>query len=248
MTYKRTPSSRYRRTRNFGSPKTRSRKPSKPVTKSKHTRKPPRRPEPKKQIAYLYNPTDGELDRVDLSRTVPETQENKWLGYTGCAGRGILKERMRKQLLKTGHLEEYPYEVFLVGRGKWTAEKVKHHMKQVQVFNKVNSPQGALGYRGLNKRKTTSDAYLEPQGAAEKIDWTDKEGNDYEYIHVKYVSGPMVDLIESNSRKKAVDFLKEFILNSAQSKSKNLKSFQAAAQRHAEKLVDTVHAVDAKKK
>ena len=130
---------------------------------------------------------------------------------------------MQKQLLKTGHLDEYPYEVFLVGRGKWTAERVKLHYAAIQAFKKVDTP----------------------EGGAEAIEWKDKNGNDYDHMNVRFVAGPLVDFILKTSREKAIEGLKKDLIRDAQSRYRNLKSFQAACERHAEKLVDAVRAVAA---
>ena len=165
--------------------------------------------------------------KVDLSRTLPETSENRWWSIEACArvrGAAVLKEKLRQEILKKGHVDQYPYERFLVGHGKWTVEKMKHHSKAVQALDKINTL-----------------ATHTPE--VEKFSWLDKYGNQEEYMHLNFVSGPIVDFIEANPRQKAIDGLKEMILNNAQSKSKNLKSFQDAAQRHAERLVDAVRAV-----
>ena len=100
-------------------------------------------------------------------------------------------------------------------KGRWNEKRVRKHLKQIEAFRKVNEN-------------------------GEPFSWRDKYGNEEKRIFLNFVPGPIVDFVNSTTKKKAIEGLTELMLNQACARDRKKKAFVEACRRHAERLVEAV--------
>lgn len=179
-----------------------------------------------KNIMWIYNPTYGSLQEKDLAKTLPE--KDPWeLSYVARAR--ALKESEKKALLETAKCGEYPGAFYLVAPpppGTSDAALLKVVLRHFVDTHKLQ----IADYKKANE-------------AGEKYPHKDKEGNERERIHLDFVPGPIVDIINENPDAKATTALYEFILQDTQAKWKGSARFRMASEGHARKLVAAVRSL-----
>lgn len=166
----------------------------------------------------IYNPTYGALFEVDETNTADPEKIGRWVLSYAAKDRGLTEDEI-KQLKQEGKIGSYPDEFYLVDAGEWPTARAAAHQNAVQVF------------------KATDEC-------GPMFRHTDKEGNRMERIGVRFVPGPVVDMILSREDDQAAAEVADLILSSTASRYRRLKSFQKSANEHARALVKCVKVND----